>query len=120
MRLSELSTDRAADVLCEIAPYAVCITGDKALLDALEKKFDVKGRSVAELYTFAAEKYGQIVPLLLRDHRQDVFGILAALNGTEAESIGQQNVMETMRQVKEIFSDKELLDFFASLRRGTE
>ena len=62
MKLSELSTDRAADVLCEVTPYIANITGDKALLDELAIKFDSKGKSVAELYTFSAHKYAQLVP----------------------------------------------------------
>lgn len=46
MKISELSTDRALDVLCELTPYVANITGDKALLDELGKKFDTKGKSV--------------------------------------------------------------------------
>lgn len=117
MKLSELSTKRAADVLCEVTPYIANITGDKALLDELAIKFDSKGKSVAELYTFSAHKYAQLVPILLKDHRADVFGVLAALNETTAEQIGKQKVMETIKQVGELFRDKELLDFFKSFGR---
>ena len=52
MKLSELTTDQAADVLCEVTPYIANITGDKSLLDELGKKFDSTGKSVAELYTY--------------------------------------------------------------------
>ena len=45
MKLSELTTDQAADVLCEVTPYIANITGDKSLLDELGKKFDSKGRA---------------------------------------------------------------------------
>ena len=114
MKLSELSTDRAADVLCELTPYIANITGDKVLLDELANKFDSKGKSAAELYTFAAHKYAALVPILLKGHREDVFGILAVLNETEPEKIAKQSVMETMRQVRDLFKDKELLDFFKS------
>lgn len=117
MKLSELSTERAADVLCEVTPYIANITGDKALLDELAIKFDSKGKSVAERYTFSAHKYAQLVPILLKDHRADVFGVLAALNETTAEQIGKQKVMETIKQVGELFRDKELLDFFKSFGR---
>ena len=117
MKLSELSTERAADVLCEVTPYIANITGDKALLDELAIKFDSKGKSVAELYTFSAHKDAQLVPILLKDHRADVFGVLAALNETTAEQIGKQKVMETIKQVGELFRDKELLDFFKSFGR---
>lgn len=120
MKLSELTTERAADVLCELTPYIANITGDKSLLDELSNKFDSKGKSAAELYTFAAHKYAALVPILLKEHREDVFGVLSVLNETEPEKIAKQNVMETMKQVREVFQDKELLDFFKSFGHGDE
>ena len=120
MKLSELTTERAADVLCELTPYIANITGDKALLDELEKKFDRKGKSVAEMYTFAAHKYATLVPILLKDHREDVFGVLSVLNETELDKIAKQKVMETMKQVRDLFQDKELLDFFKSFGQEDE
>ena len=120
MKLSELTTERAADVLCELTPYIANITGDKSLLDELAKKFDSKGKSVAELYTFAAHKYATLVPILLKDHREDVFGVLSVLNETELDKIAKQNIMKTMKQVREVFKDKELLDFFKSFGQEDE
>lgn len=120
MKLSELTTERAADVLCELTPYIANITGDKALLDELSNKFDSKGKSAAELYTFAAHKYATLVPILLKEHREDVFGLLAVLNETEPEKIANQSVMETIRQVRDLFQDKELLDFFKSFGQEEE
>ena len=117
MKLSELSTECVADVLCELTPYIANITGDKVLLDELGKKFDSKGKSVAELYTFAAHKYAALVSILLKEHREDVFGALSVLNETEPEKIAEQNVMETMRQVRDVFQDKELVSFFESFGR---
>lgn len=120
MKLSELTTERAADVLCELTPHIANITGDKALLDELANKFDSKGKSVAELYTFAAHKYATLVPILLKDHREDVFGVLSVLNETELDKIAKQNIMETMKQVRDLFQDKELLDFFKSFGQEDE
>ena len=120
MKLSQLTTERAADVLCELTPYIANITGDKSLLDELANKFDSKGKSAAELYTFAAHKYATLVPILLKDHREDVFGVLSVLNETELDKIAKQNIMETMKQVREVFQDKDLLDFFKSFGQGDE
>ena len=114
MKLSELTTERAADVLCELTPYIANITGDKSLLDELANKFDSKGKSAAELYTFAAHKCATLVPILLKEHRNDVFGVLAVLNERSADEIAKQKVIETMKQVRDLFQDKDLLDFFKS------
>lgn len=120
MKLSELTTEQAADVLCELTPYIANITGDKALLDELAKKFDIEGKSVAELYTFAAHKYAQLVPMLLKEHREDVFEILAVMNDTSAEAISKQKLMTTLKQAGELFRDKELFDFFKSFGQEAE
>ena len=120
MKLSQLTTERAADVLCELTPYIANITGDKALLDELANKFDSKGKSAAELYTFAAHKCATLVPILLKEHREDVFGVLSVLNETEPDKIAKQNIMETMKQVRDLFKDKELLDFFKSFGQEDE
>ena len=114
MKLSQLTTERAADVLCELTPYIANITGDKALLDELANKFDSKGKSAAELYTFAAHKCATLVPILLKEHRSDVFGVLSVLNECAADEIAKQKVMKTMKQVRDLFQDKDLLDFFKS------
>lgn len=120
MKLSELTTEQAADVLCEITPFISNITGDKELLDELGNKFDTKGKSVAELYTFAAKKVAVLAPIILKTHRDDLFGILSVLNETDAEQIAKQNVLTTMTQIKDAISDKELLDFFGLSRQAEE
>ena len=120
MKLSEMTTEQAADVLCELTPYIANITGDKTLTDELGKKFDVTGKSVAELYVFAAKKYASILPVVLKTHREDVFGILAALNDTEIEVIAKQSIITTMFQIREMIKDKELVDFFKSWQQEDE
>lgn len=120
MKISELTTEQAADVLCELTPYIANITGDKALLDELGKKFDSKGKSVAELYTYAAKKCATLASALLKDHRTDVFGILAILNETTAESVAKQNILMTISQIRTVFKDKALLDFFRSFGQEDE
>lgn len=120
MKLSELSTDRAADVLCEITPFLANLAGDTALQDTLRDKLklqDGQKPSMAELYTFGAQKLAIIVPIILKEHRADVFGMLAALNGTTAAQIAAQGVMDTMGQLREVMQDEQLRDFFKSLQQ---
>ena len=102
-------------------PYR-CLNGRqcKALLDELGKKFDRKGKSVAELYTYAAQKCAALVPTVLKEHRTDVFSILAVLNETTVEAVAKQNILATIEQVREVFKDKALLDFFKSFGQEGE
>lgn len=115
MKLSELDTSRAADVLCEAGAYALNILTDEELAAELKSKIDGSGElSRLELYTFGVQKVSALLPIILKKHRDDVFGILAAVNGCAADDIARQNIMTTMQQVKELASDKDMIDFFKS------
>ena len=120
MKLSELSTERATDVLCEIAPYFMNITTDEELVGELKSAIDFKeANTMAEKITLTVGKISKILPILLKKRKTDLFGILAALNEKSVEEIAKQNIIKTMLQIKDISKDKELLDFFKSCT-GTE
>ena len=115
MKLSELDTSRAADVLCEAGAYALNILTDEELATELKSKIDSSGElSRLELYTFGVQTISTLLPIILKKHRDDVFGILAAVNGCAVKDIAHQNIMVTMQQVKELASDKDMIDFFKS------
>lgn len=115
MKLSEMTTDRAMDVLCEITPCIANITADEELLAELRNAIDPKAvKTKAELMVKGVEKITKLVPIVLKKRKTDVFGILAALNEKTAEEIGKQNIIATMAQVREVVKDKDLMDFFKS------
>lgn len=116
MKISELTTERAADVLCEVSIYALNILSDKELLDSLRMQLEgTDGDSTkAELIAVASEKIAELVPLLLKKHKDDVFGIVAAVNGLTLEQVRQQKIIKTMNAIKEMAQDKDLIDFFKS------
>ena len=115
MKLSEMTTDRAMDVLCEITPFIANITTDEELLAELRSAIDPKAvKTKAELMVKGVEKITKLVPIVLKKRKTDVFCILAALNEKTAEEIGKQNIIATMAQVREVVKDKDLMDFFKS------
>lgn len=116
MKISELTTERAADVLCEVSIYALNILSDKELLASLRMQLDgTDGDSTkADLIAVASEKIAELVPLLLKKHKDDVFGIVAAVNGLTIEQVLQQKIIKTMTAIKEMAQDKDLIDFFRS------
>lgn len=120
MKLSELSTDRALDTLCELTPYLSNIASDTAVVSAVGKV--VENNKELNTYGYAlllAERMGEIIPLLLTDHRPDVYGILSVLNEKTTAEIAAQPVKETLCQVREAFQDTEFLSFFkSSVQRG--
>lgn len=115
MKLSKMTTDQAADALCEMTPYIANIMSDEELLSELRGAIDAtKANTRAEMLALAAEKVSKVVSVIMKKRRNDLFGILSAVNGKTQEEICGQNVLVTMVQVREIFKDKELLDFFRS------
>lgn len=116
MKISELTTERAADVLCEVSIYALNILSDKELLASLRMQLEGTDgdRTKAEMIAIASEKIAELVPLLLKKHKDDVFGIIAAVNGLTLEQVRQQKIIKTMTAIKEMAQDKDLIDFFKS------
>jgi hypothetical protein len=120
MKLSQLSTDKAMDVLCEIATPVTNIMTDEELLMELKSAIDFdKANTMAERIAILTGKLTKILPLILKKRKAEVFSILASLNEKTIEEIGSQNIIKTMSQIKDIAKDKELLDFFKSCT-GTE
>lgn len=103
-----LTTDRAIDVLIEITPYIAEITSDTELKQIIAKQ--KKAKKPDELGLFA-----EMVPLFLKKYRQAVYKLLAVIYEKTDEQIAEQNLTETLAQVKEIANDKELVSFFTSL-----
>lgn len=115
MKLSQLSTERATDVLCELTPYIANIVEDSELMESLRSAIDTdKVKTKAELIAIGAGKVTRLVPIILKKRRSDVYGILAVLNEKSVEEIAKQNLLVTIRQIKGMAKDKELVDFFKS------
>lgn len=114
MKLSEFSTERALDMMCQITPHIVNFAEDQELLGAVTPpKKKNKKISGADAYSYGLKKIPTIIPLLLQKHRQDVFGLLAILNDTTPEKIAEQPILVTVGQIIELTKDDALGDFFA-------
>ena len=115
MKLSEFATDRAVDVLCEISVYITHVVTDNELMDELKKKLELTGEeSRIEIMTVAMEKISKLVPLVLKKHKSDIFGILAAIHDVTVDDVSKQSIVKTMEQIRDVVKDKELVDFFKS------
>ena len=115
MKISELSTDKALDIICEITPFVDEIATDEELISTLKEKIKLpEGATRADMLKIGADKINKIVPIILKKKRAAVYGILAALNESSIEKISKQSMISTAKQIKEAVGDKELIDFFKS------
>lgn len=119
MKLSEISTDRAAEVLCELTPLVDSIITDEELIASLSAaigKEEQAQMSFGQKLLLVGAKLDKIVPILLKKRKTEMFGILGVLNEKTPEEIAKQGLIATMRQVHDIIRDRELIDFFKSCR----
>ena len=115
MKISELSTHKALDIICEITPFVDEIATDEELISTLKEKIKLpEGATRADMLKIGADKINKIVPIILKKKRAAVYGILAALNESSIEKISKQSMISTAKQIKEAVGDKELIDFFKS------
>ena len=115
MKLSELSTDRAADVLSEVCVYVANITTDEELMLTLKNcAVEAGATTAAEKMAWVGQKISSLIPVVLKKHKTDVFSILAAVNGVKPEAVAKQNIIKTMTQIRGVVRDKDLVDFFKS------
>ena len=115
MKISELSTDKALDIICEITPFVDEIATDEELISTIKEKVKLpEGATRADMLKIGADKINKIIPIILKKKRSAVYGILAALNESSIEKISKQSMISTAKQIKEAVGDKELIDFFKS------
>ena len=123
MKLSEISTERAADVLCELTPLVDSIITDEDLMQSLSavvSREQTEEMSVGQKLMLVSAKAVKIVPILMKKRRAEMFGILAVLNEKTPDQIAAQNIRVTMMQVRDLANDRELIDFFRSCRNTGE
>lgn len=119
MKLSDLSTNETLDVLCEITPYIHSIVKDEALLRTIGTAVDTSALTATGVMMAGIDRISAAVPMLLNTHRDDVYGILAAVNRADRTQIAAQKLTDTMAQLDDLMHDEELLDFFKSFgQRG--
>lgn len=114
MRLSDLTTGQAADVLLRITPSVANIAKDTKAVEAIGRPIDFENKNKRGVQLETIDRYASFVNILLADHRADLFNILAAVNLSTPETIENQKITDTFRQIQEIRDDEELVNFLAS------
>lgn len=118
MKLSDLTTGQAADVMVQITPLIAKIAGDEKAVKAIGNVANIEPDTMLTrdgFRTLRVNRYASFVTVLLEDHRADVFGILAALNQRSVDAIEKQKFTETLRHIREdVVEDEDLWGFLAS------
>lgn len=115
---SELSTDEALEVVLQIAQPITNLIDDEALVKEMQKAMPKGKTTRIAMQRFGLAKIVKLLNIALKQHREDVYAILAPFNGLTVEEIGKQNFLITCKQVYVLVNDKGFVDFFKSYLGG--
>nr|DAT53278.1 MAG TPA: hypothetical protein [Caudoviricetes sp.] len=115
---SELSTDEALEVVLQIAQPITNLIDDEALVKEMQKAMPKGETTRIAMQRFGLAKIVKLLNIALKQHREDVYAILAPFNSLTVEEIGKQNFLVTCKQVYVLVNDKGFVDFFKSYLAG--
>ena len=110
MKISEMTTDQAAEALVKLAAPIGNICDDEDITKISEKYREIK--DVENIRAFG-RLLPELVAYALKKHKKDFYEILGVLIGKTADEVGQMNFAETLKAVKGSY-DEVLRDFFIS------
>ena len=121
MKISEMTNDQATEAIIRIATPVSNICDDDNMLEIL----DSLGK-MGEMSLLTA--VGKILPTIatyaLKDHKNDVYEIVGALQMKPTAQVGKMNFAETIRAIRESYDDI-LAGFFtdsvaSAVKKGKE
>ena len=120
IKINKLSTDNTLDLICDLTPYVSEIMEDKEVIKIFAEKVKLGENTSQEkvkiiVLTAGIKKLKGLIPALFKRHREAFYNILALVNEKEVDEIKNQNPMITTKEIKEILTDKYLMDFFSQL-----
>lgn len=115
---SELSTDEALEVFLQIAQPITNLIDDEAIVKEMQKTMPKGETTRIAMQRFGLAKIVKLLNIALKQHREDVYAILAPFNGLTVEETGKQNFLITCKQVADLLNDKNFVDFFKSYLGG--
>lgn len=108
MKISEMSTVKAASVMAKILHPIRNILQDEEVIPAVQRV--ISSREVGDL---VSAFLSDAAPMLLEKHTEDFCTIVAALAGKKTKAVMDQNILITFQDIRDSV-DKDLVDFFKS------
>jgi hypothetical protein len=96
--LSDMTANELTKCLCEICGPAEMIFGDGAVKEALDK-YHKQIKESTTVQTGFSLFVKDVFPVLMGKHEHEVYTILAAVDGVDADEIKNRNGVEFMRDV---------------------
>ena len=118
MKLSEMTNDQACDAIIKLTQPVANIMDDQEFGLIVKELGGYSGKPVNNLKILSG-MIPKIVPLLLKNHKQDTYAIISVLSGKDEKEIGQMKMTESITILKESI-DEDLIGFFRQSGRQTK
>lgn len=113
------TTKDTLDLVVSLIPHIEKIMTHDEVLKLFTEKYDgdkLDPNFQLDGYKFVVKRTLTLMPIFLDELREDVFMILAKINDTCIVDIENQSPFTTVKQIKELLMDKELMGFVQELR----
>ena len=111
VKLSDIRGERTIDVVADLIVPVSRIAKDPNAKAAFASKKTPKGMSAQD---FFLERMSEILPTLLKDHKEDFIEIMATLEGvTPAEYAESLNLGKLFSDIISLLTDDAFTDFLA-------
>lgn len=111
MRLSDIKGERVFDVIADIVEPACSIAQDERAARFFKREKVPEGTSAKD---FALGKAKEVIPYLMREHKEDVVAILASIEGTDPKAYMDALTMSNLiKGLYEMLTDEDLLGFLS-------
>lgn len=110
MKISEMTNDQASNVLIRISQPMANIMDDQNIEPLFKAITESKDMTLAKMIGNLLPKF---VTFAIKDHKADLYEIIGAFVEKPAKAVGDMNIMETMKLLKDSI-DKDFIDFFSS------
>lgn len=112
MRLFDVKGDRVFDVVAEIITPVANIAEDEKAVAFFKRDKLPKGMTAKRYLLQRVKRY---LPALLKDHKEDLTCILAAISGVSPDAYrGALNMPKLAKDFLDLLNDEELLGLFTS------
>ena len=113
MKIGEMSADKAFETMAKLAPYIQSITDDEVIRMAkIVRNDDRKSGSLEDAQRSGESFLWSIMPRMIGEHREDVFGIVSVLKECPIEQVEKMTFADLM----ECLNSAEMFDILPFFR----
>lgn len=118
MKLSDIKGEACLDVVADLIPPITRMAQDEDVVKLFKPQKAAEGQTDVQAF---AKRMQAGLPKMIKDHREDLVSILAAINRQTVEEYSETLTLpKLMTDVMEILTDEDIVSFLSSPNKETE